>query len=45
LAAEEVLEVPVRRYVFTSERPFAEILDGIYGGISRPDIGSLFGEL
>src|ERR1700691_4728374 len=42
LAAEDVLEVRVRRHVFTSERPFAEIMDGIYGGISQPDIGSLF---
>jgi hypothetical protein len=45
LAAEGVLEVRVRRHVFTSERPFAEIMDGIYGGISQPDIGSLFRRL
>src|SRR5580698_5933518 len=45
LAAEEVLEVRVRRHVFTSERPFAEIMDGIYGGISQPDAGSLFQQL
>ena len=45
LAAEDVLEVRVRRHVFTSERPFAEIMDGIYGGISQPDIGNLFREL
>jgi hypothetical protein len=35
----------VRRHVFTSERPFAQIMDGIYGGISQPDIGSLFRQL
>jgi len=35
----------VRRHVFTSERPFAEIMDGIYGGVSQPDIGSLFRQL
>src|ERR1700733_2274461 len=45
LAAEEVLEVGGRRHVFTSERPFAEIMDGIYGGISQPDIGNLFRQL
>jgi hypothetical protein len=45
LAAEDVLEVRVRRHVFTSERPFAEIMDGVYGGISQPDIGSLFRQL
>jgi hypothetical protein len=45
LASEDVLEVHVRRHVFTSERPFAEIMDGIYGGISQPDIGSLFRDL
>ena len=45
MAAEDVLEVRVRRHVFTSERPFAEIMDGIYGGISQPDIGSLFRQL
>jgi hypothetical protein len=45
LAAEDVLEVRVRRHVFTSERPFAEIMDGIYGGISQPDIESLFRQL
>jgi hypothetical protein len=45
LAAEDVLEVQVRRHVFTSARPFSEIMDGIYGGISQPDIGRLFREL
>jgi preprotein translocase subunit Sec61beta len=45
LAAEDVLEGRVRRHVFASERPFAEIMDGIYGGISRPDIESLFRQL
>lgn len=45
MASEDVLEVQVRRHVFTSERPFAEIMDGIYGGISQPDIRSLFREL
>jgi hypothetical protein len=45
LAAEDVLEVRVRRHVFTSERPFAEIMDGIYAGISQPDIANLFREL
>jgi len=36
--SEDVLEVLVRRHVFASERPFPAVLDGIFGGISRPDI-------
>ena|SRR5579862_9552923 len=45
MAAEQVREVAVRRHVFTSERPFPAVLDGIYGGISQPDIGALFAKL
>jgi hypothetical protein len=45
LATEEVLEIQLRRHVFTSERPFADVLKGIYGGISQPDLGKLFGQL
>jgi hypothetical protein len=45
LASEDVLEVRVRRHVFTSERPFSDVINGIYGGISRPDIETLFREL
>ena len=35
----------MRRRIFDSERPFASVLDGIFGGISRPDIGQLFSKL
>jgi hypothetical protein len=35
----------MRRHVFDSERPFAIVLDGIFGGISQPDIGQLFSKL
>jgi hypothetical protein len=45
MATEQVLEVPIRRHVIESERPFAGVLDSIFGGISRPDIGSLFSDL
>jgi hypothetical protein len=45
MASENVLEVRVRRHVFISERPFADVMNGIYGGISQPDIGKLFQEL
>jgi hypothetical protein len=45
LASEDVLEVVVRRHVFSGARPFASVLEGIFGGISQPDIGLLFGEL
>ena len=45
MASEQVLEIPVRRHVLTSERPFQVVLDGIYDGISQPDIGALFATL
>jgi hypothetical protein len=35
----------VRRHVFDSERPFSSVLEGIFGGISQPDIGLLFSKL
>jgi hypothetical protein len=40
MASEQVIEVLMRRYVFDSERPFSRVLDGIFGGISQPDIGA-----
>ena len=45
MASEQVLEVVVRRHVFDSERPFSSVLDGVFGGISQPDIGLLFSQL
>jgi pimeloyl-ACP methyl ester carboxylesterase len=45
VASEQVLDIPVRRHVLTSERPFQVVLDGIFGGISQPDIGALFAKL
>ena len=45
MASEQVLEIVVRRHVFTSDRTFPEVLDGIFAGISRPDIGSLLANL
>ena len=45
MASEQVLDIPVRRHVLTSERPFQVVLDGIYDGISQPDIGALFAKL
>jgi len=45
MASEQVLDVVVRRHVFDSDRPFQAVLDGIFGGISRPDIGPLFSNL
>ena len=45
MASEQVLDIPVRRRVLTSERPFQVVLDGIYDGISQPDIGALFARL
>jgi uncharacterized protein (DUF302 family) len=45
MATEQVLQVPIRRYTIESERPFANVLDGIFGGISQPDTGTLFSDL
>jgi len=45
VASGQVLDIPVRRHVLTSERPFQVVLGGIYGGISQPDIGALFATL
>jgi hypothetical protein len=45
VASEQVLDIPVRRHVLTSDRPFQVVLDGIYAGISEPDIGVLFTKL
>ena len=45
MASEQVFEVMVRRHVFNAERPFSSVLDGIFGGITRPDIGLLFSKL
>jgi hypothetical protein len=45
MASQQVLEVLVQRHVFDSERPFASVLDGLFGGISQPDIGQLFSKL
>jgi len=45
MASEQVLDVVVRRHVFDSDRPFQAVLDGIFGGISQPDIGLLFSKL
>jgi hypothetical protein len=42
MASEQILEVLVRRHVIDSERSFSDVLDGVFGGISRPDIGTLF---
>jgi hypothetical protein len=45
VAAEQVLEIPIRRHIIESERLFDSVLNGIFDGISRPDIRSLFSEL
>jgi len=45
MASEQVVDVLVRRHVFDTDRPFADVLDGVFGGISQPDIGLLFSKL
>jgi hypothetical protein len=45
MASERVLDVVMRRHVLDSDRPFDQVLAGIFSGISQPDIARLFGEL
>jgi Domain of unknown function DUF302 len=45
LSSEDVLEVRVSRHVFVTEAPFSNVINGVYEGISQPDIETLFGEL
>jgi len=45
MASEQVREFPVRRHIFDRERSFDGVLDGIFGGISQPDLGQLFSKL
>jgi uncharacterized protein (DUF302 family) len=43
--SEKVIEVLVRRHVLESERSFSSVLEGIFGGITQPDISQLFSQL
>jgi uncharacterized protein (DUF302 family) len=45
MASESVREVRRRRHVFDTSRSFSDVLDGIFGGISQPDIAALFSSL
>src|ERR1700683_5768874 len=45
MSSEHVLEILVRRHVCDTERRFSDVLDGVFGGISQPDIGLLFSKL
>jgi uncharacterized protein (DUF302 family) len=45
MASERALDVMVRRHVFETDRPIASVLDGIFSGISQPDIAELFSKL
>jgi hypothetical protein len=45
MASQQVLDVVAARHVFDSDRPFQAVLDGIFSGITRPDIGPLLGKL
>jgi hypothetical protein len=45
MASEQVRDVVLRRHTVTSDRPFQAVLNGIYAGISQPDIAALFAEL
>jgi uncharacterized protein (DUF302 family) len=43
--SEKVIEVLVRRHVLESERSFSSVLEGIFSGITQPDISQLFSQL
>jgi hypothetical protein len=45
MSSEQVLNIALRRYVISSDRPFPDVMAAIYAGISRPDIEGLFGQL
>jgi hypothetical protein len=45
MTSEQVLTLAVRRHVIIGDRPFHDVMDAIYTGISRPDIEGLFGQL
>ena len=45
MTVEQVLEVPINRHMIESEQSFQDVMDGIFGGISRPDIRLLFSDL
>ena len=45
MKSEQVLDVVMCRHVFASDRPFDQVLAGIFGGISQPDIAQLFSKL
>ena len=41
MTSEQVLDVVMRRHVLASDRPFDQVLAGIFGGISEPDITTI----
>ncbi|HXW45053.1 MAG TPA: hypothetical protein VEL03_09715 [Streptosporangiaceae bacterium] len=45
MGTEHVTDVAVRRHVLTTDRAFAEVMDGIYAGISQPVIDHVFRDL
>jgi hypothetical protein len=45
MTSEQVLTLAVRRHVIVGDRPFQDVMDAIYAGISRPDIEGLFRQL
>ena len=45
MKSEQVLDMVMRRHVLASDRPFDQVLAGIFSGISQPDIAQLFSKL
>jgi hypothetical protein len=45
MASERVLDVLVRHHVFDTGRTFTSVLDGVFSGISQPDIAQLLSKL
>jgi uncharacterized protein (DUF302 family) len=45
MPSEHTLDVVIRRHIFDTGRPFSDVLDGIFGGISQPDFEQLLNRL
>src|SRR6516162_7779803 len=45
MKTEQGIDVVMLRHVFASDRPFDQVLAGIFSGISQPDIAQLFSKL
>jgi uncharacterized protein (DUF302 family) len=45
MTSETVVAVVLQRHIMHVDRPFQQVLDGIFSGITRPDMNQLFSKL